>query len=176
MAVRSFPMIPAGNGPYWLAVVIFVVLAGSVTFAGMESLGQGNMAAALLLVVPVVVVPLVLLYVAHSSRHSAFLVGNGELKIKGFRGRSIALANLSIDDARGLDLKQEKEFAVKGNVQGTKMPWYKAGSCRLRNGEKAMVYLTDERRTQYIPTTNGYALLMSVNQPREMLKALKAAV
>jgi hypothetical protein len=57
---------------------------------------------------------------------------------------------------------------------GTGLPGYRAGWFRLRNGEKALLYLTDTSRAVYIPTTAGYSVLLSPAQPDEFVSALRA--
>jgi hypothetical protein len=55
---------------------------------------------------------------------------------------------------------------------GTGLPGYRAGWFRLRNGEKALLYLTDANRAVYIPTTAGYGVLFSPVDPEAFLAAL----
>lgn len=43
----------------------------------------------------------------------------------------------------------------------------------LRNGEEALLYLTDRRRAVYVPTTLGYSLLLS-EQPERFVERLRA--
>jgi hypothetical protein len=57
---------------------------------------------------------------------------------------------------------------------GTALPGYQSGWFRLRNGEKALLYLTDRSRAVYIPTAEGYAVVLSPIDPDGFLTALKA--
>jgi hypothetical protein len=59
-------------------------------------------------------------------------------------------------------------------TMGTSMPGYRAGWFRLRNGEKALLYLTDWSRVVYVPTTAGYGLLLSPSEPDQFLAAVHA--
>ena len=59
---------------------------------------------------------------------------------------------------------------------GTALPGYQAGWFRLRNGEKALLYLTDRTRAVYIPTTAGYSLLLSPADPDAYLSRLRAVL
>jgi hypothetical protein len=43
---------------------------------------------------------------------------------------------------------------------------------RLRNGEKALLYLTDRSRAVYVPTHDGYSVLLSPADPDAFLAAL----
>jgi hypothetical protein len=58
---------------------------------------------------------------------------------------------------------------------GTGLPGYRAGWFRLKNGERALVYLTDDRRAVYVPTTAGYSVLVSPGEPDQFLAALRQA-
>jgi hypothetical protein len=55
------------------------------------------------------------------------------------------------------------------------LPGYSAGWFRLRNGEKALAFVTDRQRVLYFPTWKGYSILLSVAEPDAMLAALRRA-
>jgi hypothetical protein len=57
---------------------------------------------------------------------------------------------------------------------GTGLPGYQSGWFRLANGESALVYLTDRSKAVHIPTTLGYSLLLSPDDPDGFLAALGA--
>ena len=56
---------------------------------------------------------------------------------------------------------------------GTSMPGYHSGWFTLRNGEKALLYLTDRSRAVYVPTRSGYSVLLSVTDPDRFLARLR---
>jgi hypothetical protein len=56
---------------------------------------------------------------------------------------------------------------------GTGLPGYRAGWFRLRNGEKALVSLTDTHHVVYVPTSRGFALLLSPAEPDRVLAAVR---
>jgi hypothetical protein len=56
---------------------------------------------------------------------------------------------------------------------GTGLPGYRSGWFRLRNGERALLYLTDEARAVYVPTTAGYSVLLSPRDPDQFVAALR---
>lgn len=56
---------------------------------------------------------------------------------------------------------------------GTGLPGYRAGWFRLRNGEKALLYVTDGSRAVYIPTNRGYSLLLSSQNPERLVNRLR---
>jgi hypothetical protein len=43
----------------------------------------------------------------------------------------------------------------------------------LKNGEKALVFVTDPSRVVRIPTTDGYSVLMSVAAPDEFIRVCR---
>lgn len=115
-------------------------------------------------------VTLLLAYLAWSAQHSRVEVDASQVRLVGdLWGRSIPLAALDAAGARIVDLSRTPELQPRGRTLGTGLPGYAAGWFRLANGQKALVYLTDWRRVVYIPTTEGYALLLSVATPDAFL-------
>jgi hypothetical protein len=76
---------------------------------------------------------------------------------------------------RRVVLAREAELQPTRRTMGTGLPGYQAGWFRLRNGEKALLYLTDQARAVYIPTTLGYSVLLSPVDPDAFLAALRSA-
>lgn len=56
---------------------------------------------------------------------------------------------------------------------GTGLRAFAAGWFRLRGGEKALIYLTDRHSVLYVPTLDGYSLLLSSSEPERFLAALR---
>jgi hypothetical protein len=81
-----------------------------------------------------------------------------------------------VDLARRVDLGSQVELRPKWRRMGTGLPGYQAGWFRLRNGEKALLYLTDRTRAVYIPTTAGYSLLLSPADPDRFLSQLRSVL
>jgi hypothetical protein len=113
-------------------------------------------------------------YTVYSSWHIRFEVNTSELKIRGgLYGRSIPLSDLVLDRARILNLQQDTEYGLSWRTNGIGLPGYKAGWFKLKNGEKALVFVTDPRRVAYVPTRRDFALMVSVASPAGFLDALK---
>ena len=143
-----FPIVPASAKPIWFLAAICILL--SIILAA-------------------------LVYTAYSARHSRFEVGNGQLRLAGdFWARSIPLQSLRLERAAILDLAQAPDYAPHRRTLGTGLPGYASGWFRLRNGEKALAYLTRRDSVVYIPTSLGYSLLLSADHPREFLTALRS--
>jgi hypothetical protein len=142
-----FPIFPASAKPLWFLGVICVLLSG-ILFA--------------------------LAYTAYSARSSRVEVGEGQLRLRGdFWARSIPLHSLQIDRASVLDLGTSPDYAPRRRTLGTGLPGYASGWFRLRNGEKALVYLTRRDSVVYVPTSLGYSLLLSAEQPEALLASLR---
>lgn len=102
-----------------------------------------------------------------------------EITEKGLRlsgelyGRFIPSTELKLEQSRLVDLKREPNLAPVIRTFGTGLPGYSTGWYRLRNGEKALLYLTDRSHAVYVPTTAGYAVLVSPKDPASFLAQLQ---
>jgi len=144
---ENFQIVPAGNALIWFSV------------------GLGVFLLALLLL---------FVYIACSSRHVRCEVSGTQLRISGtLYGRSVPLDDLLPDRGRVLDLYRDREFELRWRTNGIGMPGYNAGWFKLRNKEKALVFVTDKRRILYLPTRQGYALLLSLEHPHELLESVR---
>ena len=145
--MEIFAISPASSKPLWILTIICVVLLG---------------------------VLIVLAYTAYASRNSRVEITNDRIVIVGdFWGREIPLNLLSISEARVFDLDKNSEHYPKRRTLGTAVPGYASGWFRLRNGEKALVYLTQHQEVVYVPTSDGYSLLLSVDEPKRFVETLQ---
>ena len=118
----------------------------------------------------------VLILVAMSARSARFEVSSAGLRLRGdLYGQSIPLSQLHLEGARRVVLDHELALQPSLRTMGTGLPGYQAGWFRLRNGEKALLYLTDPERAVYIPTSAGYSVLLSPADPDAFLAALRSA-
>lgn len=144
---QSFSIAPAGAGPLVMLAVIAVVLAGVAGGVGRSVI---------------------------ASRMARFEVTNRGLDLRGdWYGREIPRASIRGDEARVVDLRQERDLQPVSRRFGTGLPGYASGWFRLRNGERALVYLTDQRRAVFVPTDLGYSVLLSPNDPEGLVSALR---
>ncbi|HEX6643517.1 MAG TPA: PH domain-containing protein [Gemmatimonadales bacterium] len=144
---ETFAIAPAGSRPLWfllpLGLVLLTVLA-------------------------------ILLSSLYSSRGARFDVSPDGLRLRGdLYGRTIPAMSLRAGEARRVNLEAEAELRPKWRTLGTGLPGYQAGWFRLRDGQKALVYLTDRSRAVYVPTTEGYGLLLSPEHPDRFLAAVQ---
>jgi hypothetical protein len=142
-----FAITPASSKPLWFIAVAGVILA---------------------------IVLIALAYTAYSSRNSRVEIGNDHIRLVGdFWGREIPFQLINIADARILDLHKQSDLAPRRRTFGTGLPGYAAGWFKLRNGEKALVYLSRSTDVAYVPTTDGYSLLLSVDNPHMFIDTLE---
>lgn len=133
-----------------------------------------------LAIVPVIIVVLVLgllAAAARGARSATFDVSSEGLRLRGdLYGRFIPASALRVEQARRVDLAATPELTPERRTMGTAISGYRSGWFRLRNGERALLYLTDQSRVVYIPTTDGYGVLLSPADPDGFLEALRGTV
>jgi hypothetical protein len=113
----------------------------------------------------------------NGARNSTFEVSNEGLRIKGdWYGRVIPASHLVRGTAKRVDFAQSPELTPGRRTMGTGLPGYQAGWFRLRNGDRALLYLTDRRKAVYVQTTDGYGVMVSPSEPDKFLGALHMLV
>jgi hypothetical protein len=113
-------------------------------------------------------------YFAYASLFARFEVTSEGLRIaSALYGRSIPAASLIAEHARVVNLDQDSELRPRLRTNGIGMPGYSSGWFRLKRGDSALVFLTDRTRVVYLPTHEGYALLLSVQHPNEFIRAVR---
>ena len=113
-------------------------------------------------------------WTAYGSRAARFVVSPDGLHLRGdVWGRLIPASELLGGAARIVNLDTLPAYQPTRRTMGTGLPGYAAGWFRLRNGEKALLFLTDRRQAVYVPTRAGYAVLLSPENPARLVAALK---
>lgn len=139
-----YAMIPASGGRMgWIIVPVVLIAASAVFLLGRTLYGAHN---------------------ATFELSEQGLVFHGDVW-----GGPIALSELRGGAARIVDLTREPGLKPVRRTMGTALPSYQSGWFRLADGEKALLYLTARDRALYIPTTKGYAVLLSPADPDRML-------
>lgn len=145
----TFPIVPGSSRGLWVFVAVILVVVG--------------IAMALLFVT------------ARGATTSRFELSDAGLRLHGdLYGRMIPASALRGGATRIVDLANTHELQPRWRTMGTAFPSYRAGWFKLRNGEKALLYLTDSRRAVYVPTTGGYSLLLSPQEPERFVERLRA--
>ena len=114
-------------------------------------------------------------WIAWGTRNTEFEVTPGQLSIRGdLYGRKIPITHFRLDEAKVVDLQTDRDYRPVLRTNGTGLPGYASGWFRLANREKALIFMTAQDQVVYLPTTDGYSVLLSPRQPRELLAALRA--
>jgi hypothetical protein len=106
--------------------------------------------------------------------HTRFEVSAQGLAIRGdLYGRVIPWSALQVASARLVDLDQEPQYRPWLKMNGAGLPGYHSGWFRLKNREKALVFFTRSKLAVYVPTNQGYVVLVSPERPSEFLAAIQ---
>lgn len=147
---ETFRIVPAAGATLWVLAAVGLLLVGLTALFG---------------------------YTAYASRSTRFTVSADGLRIQGdLYGRIIPLSELRTGETRALDLQREPQLRPRWRTNGVGLPGYLSGWFRLENREKALLFVTDRKKVVYIPTTQGYSVLLSVAEPERFLSALRATV
>lgn len=147
--MESFAIVPSASRALWIFVGVMLLI--------------------------LIVVAIMLIATAVGSRTSRFELSDAGLRLRGdLYSRLIPATALRGGAARIVDLARTPEMEPRRRTVGTAMPGYRAGWFRLRNGEKALLYLTDTHCAVYVPTREGYSVLLSPQQPERFLERLRA--
>jgi hypothetical protein len=145
--IDTFPIVPGQVRILWLALPILTIAIAGIA---------------------------VVVYSLSASRTARFEVSPDGLRLRGdFYGRLIPARSLRLDQARVVDLRNEPTLEPVVRTVGTAIGGYRAGWFRLRDGERALLYVTDPTRVAYVPTADGYAVLLSVPDPAAFLASLR---
>ena len=106
--------------------------------------------------------------------HTQLEVSARGLEIDGgiFR-KSIPMSELQVPMARIVDLDREPSLRPAFKIYGVGLPTYRSGWFRLKNGQRAAVAVSRPDLAVYVPTTQGYAVLVSPGDPAGFLAALQ---
>ena len=113
-------------------------------------------------------------YYAWTYTHVRFEVSPSGLRITGsVYGRQIPMEQLIVPQARVVNLNEEPGFALSWRTNGVGLPFYSAGWFKLKNGQKALAFITNRRDVVCIPTNRGYSVMLSVVHPEHFVATLK---
>lgn len=90
-----------------------------------------------------------------------------------FYRKRIGIGALKLDQARVVDLAEHTQFKPSFKTNGFGMPGFKSGHFRMPGGGKAFCLLTDTSRVLVLPLRDGSLVLLSPEQPRQLLQELE---
>ena len=144
---QVFPITPAAGGVFWVlgpvGLIMLIVLA---LFA----------------------------YISFSTTHVRFEVSPDGLQIRGdLYGRLVPASSLVPAEAKEINLRSDAAHRLAMRTNGVGLPGYMSGWFRLGNGEKALVFVTDTSHAVYVPTLEGYSVIVSPADPEAFIASLQ---
>lgn len=119
----------------------------------------------------------VLIYFLWGSFRSTVSIDDASLRLRvPIYSATVPLDSVVASRSTILDLATNPELTPAIRTNGLGVPGYQLGHFRLRNGTRARVALTARSGVVYVPTNEGRALLISVNQPEDFIAVLRSSV
>ncbi|MBI2836213.1 MAG: hypothetical protein HYX85_00775 [Chloroflexi bacterium] len=147
MLERTFPIAPVPSGPF---------------------LFLGGIGLLLLVVIGLLVLT------GYYMKNARFGIEEQGLRIRAsLYSRFIPREQIVTAGARVLNLNSDTEYLPRLKTNGTGLPCYSEGWFRLRNNERALLFVTDRARVVYLPTNQDYSILLSVSKPDDFLQAIR---
>ena len=144
---KVYGIIPASSGP------VIVLLAVAVVF---------------------ILVVALLAFITYSSKNARFEVSDEGLRIsRSLYGRFIPRGEIAAEEVKVINLNIDSEYKPKRRTNGAGLPGYAEGWFKLKNNEKALVFVTDRSSVVYIPTRKDYSVLLSVREAEEFAELIK---
>ncbi len=143
-----FPIAPAPLRSLWILGVVTVIILGVLFIFGRSALGS------------------------QTTRFT--LSPERGLEIRGPYGRTIPWEVLDVEGARRVNLSNDPELRPTLRTNGIGLSGYRAGWFRLSNGSRGLLFVTDRERSVAIPTTEGFTLILSPDDPEAFLSSLRA--
>jgi len=168
----------------WLFLLV-VVLPVAITVAALafvandsgtgQLIGNSAWLTNLAIVVGLLVLCLAIHWViARALRRHHVRVDGGGLEIATtFYTRKLEWSALQPQQARVIDLDEHPEWKPMLKTNGTGLPGFHSGWFRLRNRRKALLAMAGGPRVLYLPTTQGYDLILQPRQPQALLLRLQ---
>ena len=144
---RIYGIIPSSSGPYVFILIFSLVLIAFIGF---------------------------FIFIGYSSRHASFEVNDQGLRIsKALYGRFIPREQIAAEGVKVINWNINAEYKPKLRTNGIGLPGYEEGWFKLKNNEKALLFVTDSSSVVYIPTNKNYSVLLSVREAEEFAGLIK---
>jgi hypothetical protein len=169
---KAYGIIPASAGAFiflWsFVIVIAAILIVTMIISSYEPAG--------IAISLVVIVGLTVLFAAigYQASHTAFTITDRGLKIgPGMYSWFIPREKIVAAGIKVINLELDKEYAPRWRMNGAGLPGYEAGWFKLKNKEKALLFVTDRSSVVYIPTTENYSVMLSVREADLMVEQIR---
>ena len=112
-------------------------------------------------------------YFTYGAFYSTVTIDTGNLHVNvPIYSQTIPLESIDAELSKVVDLNQSSEFNLSIRTNGLGVPGYQLGWFERASGGQIYAVLTDRSSVVYLPTTEGYALLLSIEEPDAFLKEL----
>ncbi len=139
--VRTFDITPASSAPFIFLAAIGIVL---------------------------ILLLILLTFIGYSARNTKFEVTDQGLRIKGsIYGRFIPKEAITTESIQIVNLNTYPAYKPRLRTNGVGLPGYSEGWFKLKNNERALLFVTDRSNVVYIPTNQDYSVLLSVGNSEE---------
>lgn len=110
-----------------------------------------------------------------SANKIQYVITDDGLTIKNalFYSRFIPKEQIIPQQIKMVNLAQDQSFAPTVRTNGIGLPGFLSGWFRLKNKEKALLFITNREKALYIPTRQNYVLLVSTTDPDHMLAIMQ---
>jgi uncharacterized membrane protein len=111
--------------------------------------------------------------VMNAQKNTNISIVNNEVVIRSFMyGTKIPIEQILIHEVRAINLNEQSDFTISIRTNGIGLPNFKSGWMKLRNGKKALAFITNKERVLCMPTKD-YIVLFSMEKTDEFISALK---
>ena len=107
-----------------------------------------------------------------SMKYTNILIKNNDVIIKAFLyGRKISIDDIFINEIQTINLNQNNEYNISFRTNGIGLPNFHFGWMKLKNGKKALVFLTNRENVLLMPTKN-FVVLFSMQKTEEFIQKI----
>ena len=104
-----------------------------------------------------------------AAKNTSIAIKDNMLVINSFiYGLKIPIENILTNEIKTINLKTDKEYGVQIRTNGIALPGFVSGWMRLKNGKKALVFLTNPENVLLIPT-NDFLVMFSMKKTDEFI-------
>ena len=127
----------------------------------------------IILVIIMVAILGLMVGIVSTIKNTGISITDREIEIKSFLyGRKIPIEDVLIYEIQNINLKQNPEYRISRRLNGIGLPNFYSGWMRLKNGEKALVFLTNKDNVLLLPTKD-FIVLFSMEKIDELITAIK---
>ena len=141
---------------------------------------KGGVCSAPVIFLIVISVSIILLMVGltfgaiYAIKNTTISLTDKELIIKSaFYGRKIPIENIMIDGIKAVNLDIDSEYDISVRTNGIGLPNFKLGWMRLKNGTRALTFLTNRNSVVLIPAKD-FSVLFSMDDIEEFINKIRA--